>query len=136
MQPRGRTFAGAAVLALAAATLQMLLPVGAGLIVDEAITGGDRRLLHLFALGMLGMLLAAVGAGLVQRWLLARLAVRFDADILDHVTDRLLGLPASYFASRRTGDIERRLSGLRQVRVFLVQQGVVGSPRWPRSRWR
>ena len=126
VRPHRRTFAGAAALALAAATLQMLIPVGAGLIVDEAITGGDRRLLHLFALGMLGMLLAAVGAGLVQRWLLARLAVRFDADILDHVTDRLLGLPASYFASRRTGDIERRLSGLRQVRVFLVQQGVVG----------
>ena len=126
VRPHRRTFAGAAALALAAATLQMLIPVGAGLIVDEAITGGDRRLLHLFALGMLGMLLAAVGAGLVQRWLLARLAVRFDAAILDHVTDRLLGLPASYFASRRTGDIERRLGGLRQVRVFLVQQGVVG----------
>ncbi|MEA2703041.1 MAG: ATP-binding cassette, subfamily bacterial [Actinomycetota bacterium] len=126
VRPHRRAFAGATALALGAATLQMLVPVGAGLIVDEAITGGDRRLLHLFALGMLGVLLAAVGAGLVQRWLLARLAVRFDAAILDHVTDRLLGLPASYFAARRTGDIERRLGGLRQVRVFLVQQGVVG----------
>ena len=126
VRPHRRALAGATALALAAATLQMLIPVGAGLIVDEAITDGDRGLLHLLALGMLGMLLAAVGAGLVQRWLLARLAVRFDAATLDHVTDRLLGLPAVYFASRRTGDIERRLGGMRQVRLFVVQQGVVG----------
>jgi ATP-binding cassette subfamily B protein len=126
VRPHRRSFAIATALALAAATLQMLIPVGAGLIVDEAISDGDRRLLHLLALGMLGMLLAAVGAGLVQRWLLARLAVRFDAATLDHVTDRLLGLPAAYFASRRTGDIERRLGGMRQVRIFIVQQGVVG----------
>jgi ATP-binding cassette subfamily B protein len=126
VRPHRRPFAVATALALGAAALQMLIPVGAGLIVDEAISSGDRRLLHLYALGMLGMLLAAVGAGLVQRWLLARLAVRFDAATLDHVTDRLLGLPASYFASRRTGDIERRLGGMRQVRLFLVQEGVVG----------
>ena len=126
VRPHRKPLAGATALALAAATLQMLVPVGAGLIVDEAITDGDRGLLHLLALGMLGMLLAAVGAGLVQRWLLARLAVRFDAATLDHVTDRLLGLPTAYFASRRTGDIERRLGGMRQVRLFVVQQGVVG----------
>ena len=30
----------------------------------------------------------------------------------------------SYFATRRTGDIQRRLEGMQQVREFLVQQGV------------
>ena len=30
----------------------------------------------------------------------------------------------SYFTTRRTGDIERRLAGMRQVRQFLVQSGV------------
>ena len=32
----------------------------------------------------------------------------------------------SYFARRRTGDIERRLSGVRQVRLILVDSGVEG----------
>jgi ABC-type bacteriocin/lantibiotic exporter with double-glycine peptidase domain/CRP-like cAMP-binding protein len=125
-RPHRRMLVVGGLLALAAASLQMLIPVAAGVIVDNAIADRDRPLLHLLAMGMLGMLLAAVSAAVVQRWLLARLAVRFDAQSLDHVTERLLALPASYFATRRTGDIERRITGMRQVRLFLVQQGVVG----------
>ena len=125
-RPHRRPFAGAVVLGLVAAGLEMTVPLAAGRIVDGAIAQGDRRQLHLLALGMLCVLLAAVSAGLVQRWLLARVAVRFDGATLDHVTERLLALPATYFGSRRTGDIERRVAGLRQIRLFLVQQGVVG----------
>ena len=60
----------------------------------------------------------------IQRYLLSRVAVRFDVATLDFLTGRLLALPMSYFATRRTGDIERRLRGARQVREFLVQSGV------------
>ncbi|HJV08294.1 MAG TPA: peptidase domain-containing ABC transporter, partial [Acidimicrobiales bacterium] len=125
-RPHRRPFGAAVALGLAAAGLEMLVPLAAGRIVDGAIAEGDRGQLHLLALGMLGVLLAAITAGLVQRWLLARVAVRFDGATLDHVTERLLALPATYFASRRTGDIERRVAGMRQVRIYLVQQGVVG----------
>lgn len=73
----------------------MLIPLATGRIVDGAIAEGDRGQLHLLVLGMLGVLLAAVSAGLVQRWLLARVAVRFDGATLDHITERLLALPAT-----------------------------------------
>ncbi len=125
-RPHRRPFAVAVALGLGAAGLEMLIPLAAGRIVDGAIAEGDRGQLHLVALGMLAVLLAAVTAGLVQRWILARVAVRFDAATLDHITERLLALPATYFGSRRTGDIERRVAGMRQVRIYLVQQGVVG----------
>lgn len=125
-RPYRRPFAVAVALGLGAAGLEMLIPLAAGHIVDGAIAEGDRGQLHLLALGMVAVLLAAVTAGLVQRWLLARVAVRFDAATLDHITERLLALPATYFGSRRTGDIERRVAGMRQVRIYLVQQGVVG----------
>src|SRR5207237_8612405 len=36
----------------------------------------------------------------------------------------LLPTPMTYFTSRRTGDIQRRLDGARQVRQFAVQQGI------------
>lgn len=121
---RGQLSVGA-VLALVGAGLEMTIPVIAGKIVDSAIAG-DRSQVNLLALAALGLLMLAVGASLVQRWLLARIAVRFDAATLDHITQRMLALPASYFASRRTGDIERRLAGMRQVRVYLVQEGLIG----------
>ena len=64
------------------------------------------------------------GAILAERYLLARVAVAFDVSTLDFVTGKLLDLPMGYFNARRTGDIERRLEGVRQVREFLVQSGV------------
>src|SRR5437762_2512315 len=42
----------------------------------------------------------------------------------DFLSRKLLSLPMTYFTSRRTGDIQRRLDGARQVRQFAVQQGV------------
>ena len=126
LRPHRRPCAAAVALGLGAAAMEMLIPLAAGRIVDGAIAAGDRAQLHRLALAMVAVLLAAVAAGLVQRRLLARVAVRFDAATLDHITERLLALPAAYFGSRRTGDIERRVAGMRQVRIYLVQQGVVG----------
>ena len=45
---------------------------------------------------------------------------------LDYITRRLLALPMSYFATRRTGDLQRRIEGMRQVRDLLVQHGIAG----------
>ena len=63
-------------------------------------------------------------AALAQEYLLAFAAVRLDTAILDFLSRQLLSLPMSYFTSRRTGDIQRRLDGARQVRQFAVQHGV------------
>jgi ATP-binding cassette subfamily B protein len=60
----------------------------------------------------------------LQRYVLSRTAVRIDAETLDFISSRMLALPLRYFATRRTGDIERRLAGMRQVRQFVVQSGV------------
>src|SRR5678815_772474 len=61
-----------------------------------------------------------------QRYLLSWVAVRIDAAGLDFITRRLLALPMSYFATRRTGDLQRRIEGVRQVRDVLVQHGIAG----------
>ena len=66
-------------------------------------------------------------AMVIQRYLLSFAAVRIDAATLDFLTRRLLELPMSYFMTRRTGDIQRRLEGIRQVREFFVQSGVSGA---------
>jgi ABC-type bacteriocin/lantibiotic exporter with double-glycine peptidase domain len=67
-----------------------------------------------------------ITATVLQRYLLSRMAVQVDTTALDHITSKLLALPMSYFLARRTGDIERRLLGMQQVRTLLVQRGVQG----------
>jgi ATP-binding cassette subfamily B protein len=124
VRPFGRTLLAAVALAFVAAGLEMLLPVATKVVIDDAIPHRNYGLLYGAVGGMIGVLVLVVCATIVQRYLLARAAVAVDRSSSDYLTERLLQLPVAYFAARRAGDIERRVSGMRQVRRLLVQNGV------------
>lgn len=126
LRPFRGTIASAVALAAVVSGLQMLLPVFTQVIVDKALVEGDVGLLHVVVLSMMAVLVFMTVALVVQRYLLSFAAVRIDAATLDFLVRRLLALPMDYFATRRTGDIQRRLEGMRRVREFLVQHGVAG----------
>ena len=124
VRPHLRKIGLAVLLAAAAAALQLVLPIMTQVVVDRVLPHHDLNLLYVVLAAIAGVTIAMTGATLVQRYLLSSVAVRFDVATLDFVTGKLLDLPMSYFNTRRTGDIERRLSGVRDVREFLVQSGV------------
>ena len=111
-------------LAVAVSFLALLFPVFTQMVVDKVIVENDIGLLRLILLGMLGAIVFVQLATLAQEYLLAFAAVRLDTAVLDFLSRKLLSLPMTYFTSRRTGDIQRRLDGARQVRQFAVQQGI------------
>lgn len=126
LQPYRSVLAQALGLAIIAASLHMVLPVFTQVIVDRVLVEQDVGLLHMLVGAMVAVLLFMTVSSLVQRYLLSWVAVRVDSATLDFLTRKLLALPMSYFTSRRTGDIQRRLAGMRQVREFLVQSSVTG----------
>jgi HlyB family type I secretion system ABC transporter len=126
LKPFANIFAKAFGLAVIVSALQMLLPVFTQVIVDSVLVERDSSLLITMVGAMLVVLAFMTVAMLVQRYLLSFVAVRVDSISLDFITRRLLALPISYFAARKTGDIQRRILGVRQVREFLVQNGVNG----------
>src|SRR5213082_409865 len=111
-------------LALAVSFLQLLFPVFTQMVVDKVIVENDVGLLKTILLGVLAAIVFVQLSTLAQEYLLAFAAVRLDTTVLDFLSRKLLSLPMTYFTSRRTGDIQRRLDGARQVRQFAVQQGV------------
>jgi HlyB family type I secretion system ABC transporter len=111
-------------LALAVSFLQLLFPVFTQMVVDKVIVENDLGLLKIILLGMLAALVFVQLSSIAQEYLLAFAAVRLDTAVLDFLSRKLLALPMTYFTSRRTGDIQRRLEGARQVRQFVVQQGI------------
>jgi ATP-binding cassette subfamily B protein len=125
-RPHRKTLVRALVLAFIAAGLQMLIPVFAAITIDHVVPNRDYSLLTLVVVGMFGAIALTIVAAVVQRYLLSRTAVQIDSASLDFVAGRLLSLPMEYFNARRIGDIERRLNGMRQVRQFIVQNGVLG----------
>ncbi len=112
------------VLAVAISVLELLFPVFTEMVVDKVIVERDVGLLGTILLGMFAALVFVQLATLAQEYLLAFAAVRLDAAILDFLSRQLLSLPMTYFTSRRTGDIQRRLDGARQVRQFAVGNGI------------
>ncbi len=114
-------------LALIVTFLQLLFPIFTQMVVDKVIVENNVGLLKVILFGMAFALVFMQAANLVQQYLLSFAAVRIDAAILDYLTRQLLSLPTTYFSSRRTGDIQRRLDGARQVRQFAVQFGIGGA---------
>lgn len=125
VKPFHTTFAKALALAIIVSVMQMLLPVFTQVIIDRVVVEGDVGLLRIIVVSMIAVLIFMTVALVVQRYLLSFAAVRIDAASLDFLMRKLLALPMTYFATRRTGDIQRRLEGLRRVREFVVQHGVV-----------
>jgi len=113
-------------LAALVSVLGLLFPVFTQFVVDKVIVDSDLSLLSVMLPAMVVALLFLLAASVIQQYLLSFIAVRIDSAVLDFLTRRLLALPMSYFKSRRTGDIQRRLDGARQLRQFLVEQGVDG----------
>ena len=126
IRPHRRVLIFASLLALAAAALELAVPVFTQVIVDDAIPDKDKTLLVIGLVAMLAILAAMIGLTVAQRYLLSSAAVQIDTASLDFLTARLLTLPMSYFTRRRTGDIERRLAGVRQLREIIVESGVEG----------
>ena len=111
-------------LALTVSFLQLCFPVFTQMVVDKVIVENDLGLLKIIILAMAIVLIFVQLASLAQEYLLAWAAVRLDTSILDFLTRKMLALPMTYFTSRRTGDIQRRLAGASQVRQFAVHQGI------------
>jgi len=128
--PFFRPFTGlmikALVFSIILSALQMVLPVFTQVVVDTVLVQQDLSLLRVLILSMVAVLLVMVVSMVVQRYLLSFAAVRIDAGALDFLVRKLLALPMSYFSTRRTGDLQRRLEGIRRVREFVVQHAVSG----------
>jgi len=124
VRPHRRRLAIAFAFALLAAALQMAMPIFSQVIIDQVIGHHRETLLFVLAAAMVGVVSLAVGVTIAQRLVLARTASQLDVDTLDFLSWRLLRLPMRYFEARRTGDIERRISGMQQVRAVLIQNGV------------
>jgi ATP-binding cassette subfamily B protein len=126
IRPHRRALLWGLALAFVAAALEMLFPVLTQQVVDHVLVQRRYTLLYGLTAAMVGLLVISLAVTIVQRRMLTRVAVEIDVQTLDYIIGRMLGLPMSYFETRRTGDIDRRLDGVRQIRGMVVQGGMAG----------
>ena len=114
----------ATVTGIGIAATTLAIPLSSKWVIENVIQGQDTGRLLPVMLIVLGVLGLSAVLTVVQRYVITRAALRIDRASLDKVAQTLLALPITFFANRRTGDIERRLNGLREVRSFFLVRGV------------
>jgi ABC-type bacteriocin/lantibiotic exporter with double-glycine peptidase domain/CRP-like cAMP-binding protein len=112
------------VLALLLAACEVGVPVAVENLVSALTGGGSALEINTVGLLLVGIVVASGIFSVIQNRVLVKVSVGFDVHSLDFLTGRLLHLPMSYFARRKIGDIERRISGMAAVRALVIEGGV------------
>jgi ABC-type bacteriocin transporter len=109
--------------ALLAAVLMTILGLTSSFfiqaLVDFVFVLGRKPALNWLGLGMLLVTMARAGFLGLRSYLLAHLSQRIDAETVLGYHRHLLGLPLTFFYSRRTGEILSRLTDAIKIRVAI-----------------
>ncbi|MGE3804428.1 MAG: NHLP bacteriocin export ABC transporter permease/ATPase subunit [Gemmataceae bacterium] len=98
----------------------LVIPWATGIIVDELIPGAEHWKLLQLCLGMTIAALALAVFQVTREIALLRIEGRLTGALQAAVWDRLLNLPASFFAGRSSGDLAMRAMGIELMRRLLT----------------
>jgi ABC-type multidrug transport system fused ATPase/permease subunit len=105
------------------AGLQLLFPLGAGLLVDGTLQHGDPSLrnINLICAGLFGIVLLVLGLRYLEACWFQELGERATAALRGETFAHLIRLPMTWFSQQRTGDLtSRMLADLAQVQELWI----------------
>ena len=88
-------------------------------IVDHVLADGNRNLLNLLSVGMLGLLVFQVFIGAMKSLLALQTGQQIDARLILGYYKHLLQLPQTFFDSMRVGEIISRVNDAVKIRAFV-----------------
>jgi len=108
---------------LVAGALGLAFPQVVRMLIDAAFVDRDSDKLNKLALLLVGVFAAQAGFSFLRTYLLSYTGERIVADVRTQVYNHLTGLPVSFFANRRVGELTSRLAS----DVSVVQTVTTGS---------
>lgn len=88
-------------------------------IVDNVLVEGNRNLLNLMSIGMLGIILVQLFIGTTKTLFALKTGQQIDAQLILGYYKHLLKLPQSFFDTMRVGEIISRVNDAVKIRVFI-----------------
>jgi ATP-binding cassette subfamily B protein len=112
-------------LALAGALAYIILGVSTSLflqeIIDKVLPSGNMALLRLLAGSMILMALLSLYIGYGRLMYLLRTSIRIDSDLVMNYINHLFKLPVSFFAMRKSGELNSRINDAFKIRAFISE---------------
>lgn len=113
--------------ALFVGMLSLSSPFLVQILTDDVLVRGDMQLLTAVVIAVMVMNLISSSLSLVQSYLVAHFAQRFQLGMVLEFGRQILRLPLSYYEARRSGEIVSRLADIQEINQ-LVSQVVVSLP--------
>ncbi|MEM9136882.1 MAG: NHLP bacteriocin export ABC transporter permease/ATPase subunit, partial [Cyanobacteria bacterium P01_F01_bin.42] len=104
---------------IAVTLLGMVVPQATGLLIDYAIPNADQRVIAQMGAGLALVAIASLIFRLLQNLAMMRLETTGDAATQTALWDHLLTLKLEFFRGFSTGDLQSRVSAIRQIRQLL-----------------
>ena len=123
-KPYKRTFIQILLISLLLNFMGLATPYFSQQIIDKVLISMDFGLLNIIGIGFLIFIVMTSISGLVRRYLTAFMSLQIDIEMSAQLFRHLFRLPASFFASRRTGDTLMRLNDIQVIKGFISQQGI------------
>ncbi|MEU9162299.1 NHLP bacteriocin export ABC transporter permease/ATPase subunit [Streptomyces sp. NPDC048424] len=119
---------------LVAVVLGALVPIATGQVLGRYVPQAENGLIVQTGLALIATAIVSAAFMLLQNTSLLRMEGRIEATLQPAVWDRLLRLPATFFAGRSTGELAGAAMGISAIRRVLsgigpvcVQAGAVGT---------
>ena len=113
-----------ALMLLVGSGLQLLLPFLTQSIVDKGIKKKDIDLIWLILTAQLMLTLSRTVVDFIRRWLLLKVSMLINIDMISDFFRKLLRLPMSFFDTKLLGDLMQRMGDHSRVNAFLTQQSM------------
>ncbi|MBL0420467.1 type I secretion system permease/ATPase [Ramlibacter sp. AW1] len=124
LAPHKRLLAEVLMASLFIQALALVSPLVFQVVIDKVLTHRSLATLDVLVLALLATTLFEALLSTMRLYLLGHTSHRLDVQLGAGLFSRLLALPLSYFASRRSGDTVARVRELENVRSFLTGQGL------------
>lgn len=123
-KPFRRIFVQVVLISLLLNFMGLATPYFSQQIIDKVLINMDFGLLNIIGIGFIIFIVMTSLSGLIRRYLTAFMSLQIDIEMSAQLFRHLFRLPASFFASRRTGDTLMRLNDIQVIEGFISQQGI------------
>ncbi len=96
------------------------IPIGTTIIVDQTIAWGSNNDLIYIGISLVSTVFAGTFLSYIQFILLLRIEGKMDNLVVAGLWERLLRLPSFFFRNRTSGDLMKRMQGLRDIKNLLA----------------
>jgi ATP-binding cassette subfamily B protein len=119
MRPHRGLLTEAFVCAVAFTLLGLAVSFYVKFLIDRVFVRGEIDTLHVVGLGMILIFVFRGLFGAFRQYLMIHLAQKIDVTLILGYYDHVLGLPMSFFKSRRVGEILSRLNDVSRIRALV-----------------